>query len=587
MAARERGSRLGPVARWCVIITGAVLVGWLIASAVVLWSTRSPTNDGLDALERAQEQLDATALLRGDAAADLDVARAAFGDAHDRAASPILAPWRVIPLLGSNVSSVEALTGAAERVAAIGARTARDSAAVVAASPADGGARLALLDDLGRVSGRAERALAKVDLGPDFFLVGPIGDARQRFVDRLVELRDAVAAAQQVSAGARQLLQGPRRYLVLAGNNAEMRAGSGMFLSVGVATFADGAFTIGEMRPSSEFNLATPVSLPPDLQNLWGFTPLGRDWRYLAMSPRFDANAPVAVEMWKAATGETVDGVLAVDPVTLRALLSAQGPVDADGRSIDADTVVPFLLRDQYEGVGFDDPEQSARRDQLSGVARAAVDTLSGRPWDVKALARDLADAGAGRHILVWARDPAEQRAWEAGGIAGSLGFDSLLPSVLNTGGNKLDQFLEVDASLSLSARSGGGRDATVTLVLRNTAPEGLPPYIGGPNPGTDLAEGEYEGIVTLNTPGVGGLPSIEGAEPVLVSGVDGQTKVVGGLIRLARGASSTVTIRFQVPDALESILIEPSARVPAVSWTAGGERWDDTSAVRVALADG
>jgi hypothetical protein len=582
MAARARGSRLGRVARWSLVAFAALLVVWMVASGFMLWRTASSANAGLDALERAQDRLNASALLRGRSVADLRGARSDFAAAHDRADSAVLAPWRWVPLLGSNVSSIEALTGAAERVAAVGERAARASAEIVARQPADGPERLALLTDLQRIAARAERSLARVDLGPDFFLARPIGDARARFQERLVQLRNTISDARQVAAGTRQLLAGPRRYLVLAANNAEMRAGSGMFLSVGVATFADGAFTIGEMRSAADFNLATRVALPPDLETLWGFTPLGRDWRYLAMSPRFEANAPIAVEMWQAATGETVDGVLAVDPVTLQALLRAQGTVTTGDRTVSADDVVEYLLRGQYDGVGFDEPDQTARRDQLSVVARAAVDTLTTRPWDVGALVRRLAEVGRGRHVLAWAADPVEQRAWEAAGIAGTLDDTSLLPAVLNTGGNKLDPYLRIQAELSLADRTDGVRDVTIELKIRNEAPEGLPPYIGGPNPATDLVEGEYQGIVTVNTPGVGSLPGITGAEPVLVTGADGDTKVVGALVRLLRGEERTITIRFVVPASLHSIEVEPSARVPAIAWTAGANRWEDTAPQRV-----
>jgi hypothetical protein len=582
MAARARGSRLGPGARWSLVAVLVVLVVWIAASGFMLWRTSSSAGDGLDALERAQGRLNAAALLQGRAAGDLNRARGDFATAHDLADSAVLAPWRVMPLVGSNVSSVEALTGAAERVAAVGERTARASAKVVARQPATGAERLALLAELERISARAERSLARVDLGPDFFLARPIGDARERFLERLVQLRDAVGDARKVTAGAREVLAGPRRYLVLAANNAEMRAGSGMFLSVGVATFSDGAFVIGEMRPSAEYNLATAVALPPELEKLWGFTPLGRDWRYLAMSPRFDANAPVAAEMWKAATGETVDGVLVIDPVTLQALLKAQGPIAVGDRTVSSDDVVDYLLRGQYDGVGFDVPTQSDRRDQLSAVARAAVDTLTSRPWDVQALVRDLADAGGGRHVLAWARDPVEQRAWEAAGIAGTLQEDSLLPAVLNTGGNKLDPYLRISAELTLADRPDGGRDVTITLRIRNEAPEGLPPYIGGPHPGTALVEGEYQGIVAINTPGIGSLAGIEGAEPVLVTGDDGKTKVVGALVRLLRSEERAITVTFSVPASLHSIQIEPSARVPAIAWTAGGTTWEDTAVQRL-----
>ncbi|MCJ7670641.1 MAG: hypothetical protein MUP67_01170 [Acidimicrobiia bacterium] len=121
MAAPTRGSRHGPVARWSFFTVLIALAVWVVASGFVLWRTSSNAGRGLDALERAQGRLNATSLLRGQAADDLARARIDFAAAHDQADSPVLAPWRVIPLLGSNVSSVESLTGAAEQVTGIGA----------------------------------------------------------------------------------------------------------------------------------------------------------------------------------------------------------------------------------------------------------------------------------------------------------------------------------------------------------------------------------------------------------------------------------------------------------------------------------
>ena len=156
---------------------------------------------------------------------------------------------------------------AAADVASIGARTASSSASLLKGSPSDGPARLALLAKLEKISARADRALSRINLGPDFFLVGPLGDARQRFADRLASLHSAVKGADAMATGMQRLLQGPRRYLVLVANNAEMR-GSGMFLSAGVATFADGAFTVGDFQPTPTFNLpAGAVAVPPDLQS--------------------------------------------------------------------------------------------------------------------------------------------------------------------------------------------------------------------------------------------------------------------------------------------------------------------------------
>lgn len=585
MVARARGPRRGPKARWARWALGivlALLVVWIVVSAVVVWQARRHTDDGLDALERARSQLDGGGLLRGDATDDLREAEAAFGSAHDLADGPVLAPWGVIPLVGNNVESVSALTEAAERVAGVGQRAAEASQRVLEEQPTDGPGRLELLAELEAISARAQRDLQSVDLGPDFFLAPPLGDARERFDERLGQLREAVRDAKDATAGARTLLEGPKKYLVVAANNAEMRAGSGMLLSAGVATFADGDFTLSDMQPTPDLNLpAGAVPVPEQLQNLWGFTPVSQDWRYLATTPRFDVTAPLAADMWEVATGERVDGVLVVDPVALRALVAAQGPIANGDRELAADDVVDYLLRGQYDGADINDP-QIARRDQLSSVARGAIDTLTTRPWSTGDLVQQLGDAGKGRHVLAWSRDPTEQQAWKGAGISGELEADSLAVNLLNTGGNKLDQFVHVDADLDLERLDDGSYDARLRLELANEAPEGLPSYVEGPHPVTDLAAGEYQGILTVNVPGGVPTPTIVGAGPLLVAGTDGPTQAAGSLVRIPRGERREVEVRFQVPTGLENLVVEPSGRVPPIRWLVHGdgverERFEDT----------
>ncbi len=587
MAAEPSGSRRGGRpgwVRWTIRIVVLVLVVWIAVSGVVLFKTRQHANDGLDALERARGQIDGAGLLRGAATAELRKAKQAFADAHALADGPVLAPWRAIPLVGGNLDSVESLTAAAEQVATVGERAADEASKLLHDDPTTGPERLALLGKLAKITRHARGRLREVDLGGDFFLFGPLGDARERFQERFDQVRTGLENATAAAEGVEDLLRGPRSYLVLGANNAEMRAGSGMLLSVGVAGFEGGSFNLGDMRSTTDFPLpAGAVALPPELQQLWGFAPITQDWRWLGTSPRFDVTAPLAAEMWERATGQRVDGVLAVDPVTVQALLAAQGPVDVDGRHLSSADVLEYLLRGQYDLVDASDPEQVARRDQLSTVAKAAVDTLSTRAWNADGLVQDLSKAGQGRHVLAWSRDPAEQRAWEAAGIAGVLEPDSLAVSVLNTGGNKLDQFLQVKSRLGIRPNADGGSDATVDLHFTNTAPADLPPYVGGPYGGTDLVAGEYQGLVSVNTPGAGSLPKMTGLDSLLVLGRDGPTKTVAaGPLRLKPGEQATVIVRFALPDGFGSMLVASSARVPPISWVFRGVGWDDNAPYRV-----
>ncbi|MBW3643737.1 MAG: DUF4012 domain-containing protein, partial [Actinobacteria bacterium] len=442
-----------------------------------------------------------------------------------------------MPVVGRQLRSAEALAGAAAQVTTTGATTARELASVLADPPASGPQRLVALDQVSTSIGRAERALRVVPLGPREGLVPPLADARQELGREVRTTQDSLRRAAVVTTGLADLLHGPRRYLLLATNNAEMRAGSGMILSAGVLTVAGGELALDGMRPAAELELPPGgVPVEGDQAARWGWAHPGREWRNLAMTPRFDVTGPLAARMWEVSTGQPVDGVVAVDIVALRAVLAATGPVRvAGGLQIGADNVERHLFHDQYEGLAYDktlEAAQAARRDHLGEIARGAVAAIQGGEADLSKLSSELPRAAAGRHALLWSRRDREQRAWEAAGVSGKVAANSVLPAVLNRAGNKLDQHLEMEAEITASARPDGIRHVTVTLRVTNNTPEGGWPYVVGPHPAIDIVEGTYLGLVALTVPGAATNLSFGPGVTTNVIGPDGPSRVVATEVR-------------------------------------------------------
>jgi len=572
-----RTSERPPWVRNVVLGLIAAVVLWFLAAAVMLWQARQSIESGIDRLEEARDLLSPGDLVQGEGRPVLEAAERDFARARDLAGSPILAPFGFVPLLGAQVRSIESQTAAAAEVVGVGLDAMAQADAVFATTPQAGPERVAMIQEVGGIATQAEDRLSGVDLGSDFFLVGPIGDARQEFSERLTDIRQSLADSRLAADGFAQFLQGPSRYLLLAANNAEMRAGSGMWLSAGVLTAENGMTTVGELVPTGDLVLpAGAVATPPELAELWGFMAPTRDLRNLAVTPRFEVTAPLAVDMWGAATGDVVDGVMMVDPLVLRALLAAEGGVDVPGVGLlDADNVLPYVFLEQYSASGDLDADQQARRDQLGSVARTTLSALDTRPWESAALADELGPAAAGRHVLAWSSDPTEQRGWEAAGVAGAVGPDALLVSLMNTSGTKLDQFLSVEGEIE----HDGGR-VTVELTIRNDAPVGAPAYVIGPHPRAGLAEGVYRGILAFTVPGASGGVRLDGAGPLVVDGSDGPTRVIGVEVQLGRGEAVTITLEFDPP--ADELVVEPSARVPPISWRVGDLEWTDNQSERV-----
>lgn len=554
-----------------------LLVAWLVVCGATLRRARIEAERGIEAVERAEELLSPAELAEGVARDPLAEAGAAFRQARSRLDSPFVLPLEVLPVLGRQVRSARALTVAAGDIAALGRRAVSEAQAALGQPRGTGPERVALLRRLAAAAGRFERELAAIDLGPGKALVGPLAERRSELADRLGDVREAMARADTVAGGLADLLAGPRRYLVLGANNSEMRAGSGMFLSIGVLTFAGGEMSLGELRPAGELVLA-PAAAPPigdaDLRDRWGWLNPNQEWRNLGASPRFPASAELASQMWVALGGQPVDGVLALDPVAVQGLLSATGPVSAAGRTVSDDDVLDLLLHDQYAGIDTsEDPGQAPRRELLGLIAEATLGAVQEQEGDITALATALSAAAAGRHLMAWAPDRAGEEMWRAAGVTGELGPRSVMVAVLNRAANKLDPFLDVDASLDLE-RSGGDRRGELRLELHNQTPEGESGYVAGTGQVPGLPPGTYQGLVSVNLPRFVGEVVVDGAPALAAAGPDGPTTVVAWPVRLERGASVTHVVRFRLPAGGGSVVIEPSARVPGVAWQAMGRSW-------------
>ena len=270
--------------------------------------------------------------------------------------------------------------------------------------------------------------------------------------------------------------------------------------------------------------------------------------------------------MWQADTGQRVDGVLAIDVQSLQEILGVTGPVTtSSGQVVSADNVVQFLLHDQY--VGEDYGNESAQRvDQLSTLSSATLNALEDRPYSLRSMVNALSAATEGRHLLLWSAGSHPQAIWNKVGISGQLSSSSLMATVINRGGNKLDQYLTVTSSLQLKPR-GNVTDGHLTLTMANHTPTGQSPFIAGPYPGLNTKYGEYVGIATVNLPGYVRHVSTPSARSVVTSGPEGPTLLEATSVDIPAGATQTVTYDFVLPEAHGALTVVPSARIPSVQW--------------------
>ena len=388
---------------------------------------------------------------------------------------------------------------------------------------------------------------------PSTGLWGPLGTAQRQFDHEDAKITGLLADGNRVISYALPFLgaDGPRTYLIAAENNAEMRD-EGSVLSYSLLHTLNGAITettggtVGTIELSG---LAPGVTLPAGTQAVFGALYPPGNWQSVNASADFAFSGSDMQAMFSAATGTQVDGVIGIDVVALQALLKLTGPVTAPGvpQPVTAQNAADVLLNQLYAGLP---PESSQvpRREQLSAVASAAFRQLNVGKVDVAALARTLATDVAGRHLQLWDINPQYERTINAMGASGDI--DTVDPTrtfhvaVENVTKSKLDYFVNVGISDTVTVSPTGSAQVDTSVQLTNHAPAGqAPSYQLGPDGISSHVAGDYVGRVLLWGP----RGSVEQGS-VAESGLSLATPID---VPVMPGQSATVHFETTIPNAI------------------------------------
>jgi hypothetical protein len=202
------------------------------------------------------------------------------------------------------------------------------------------------------------------------------------------------------------------------------------------------------------------------------------------VSPNFPVVAETFLRMYEETRGEALDGVVAMDPVALAALMEATGPLTVEGSDIEvtSDNVEEFLLRDSY--LEFADPE--AQNEYLGQLVTAFWRKVRDGDFDAATLASRLADSVATQHFKVYARDPDDRSAMVEADADGDYEVpDGNVQMVFNNNysANKVDYYLSKHVEMRVVLDADGDANIATTTRLMNDAPTGPPSLLLGPNP--------------------------------------------------------------------------------------------------------
>jgi hypothetical protein len=392
--------------------------------------------------------------------------------------------------------------------------------------------------------------------------------AKAKLVAKLAQARTELQNGLQLTATLRTLLAGPKTYLLLAGNNSEMRSG-GVTTAAGLVHFEGGAITTSPFI--SSFDLFLPddkaVTPPPAIAQLYGWQTPGQEWRTTNTSPNWPEVAQLYTQMSANSPFGPVDGVMFIDVVTLRSVLSVVGPVTTDGFTYNANNVLAQILYTNY--LLYPTTESTnTRRDVQSDVARAAFDALQSRSYSLPALAQQLQLAAKGRHLLAWSPNPDEEHLWTKLGAGGQLGADDLMVSVQNVSASKLDFFIKPIVTIGVQQFSDH-QSVDMYVTMANPRRPVTSAYIeGGLN--CCVLPGDQRVYLLFYLPKT--AYNLTSYQPHFSTvGHDGPMQVVGMIYIVPYGQTTTVHISFYLPPSQTAVTVVPSARLTPEIYSVNG----------------
>ncbi len=464
----------------------------LVAGLLVLWGAFDLMSARRDLLNARNDLTSAAGNIgtATDKAASANL-RAATTDAVDRTAraerrlhrSPVLRLVSVVPLVSNQrrdlLRAVEVAHDAAVAGDALSARveTVRDALSVRNASvDLDAFNELA---DAAATAGSELSRLPKTHRGGQL----PMLASATRDLDATIgNTARRLSTAANTMHVARRLLGGdrPTRLFLAFQNNAEMRD-QGMVLSYAVAQAERGRLQLTRQGSVADLQLnapATGYTLPKGTAEAFSYLVPLQYWQSVNATADTSVSGQTIAAMYKAKTGQAVDGVVALDVPALASLISITGPVQVPGIAtpISAENAEQVLLNDLYADQGADSVAGRAfRQQQLASVADVVLARIQTGTLNTSAIVRALGTAAAGGHAWVTSLDANDQLALEHAGLSGRPGRvapnNTIHVAVQNATATKLDYYVDPTVDVDVHLTQDGTAVVNTKVTITNKAP--------------------------------------------------------------------------------------------------------------------
>ncbi|MBP3037165.1 DUF4012 domain-containing protein [Arthrobacter sp. zg-ZUI100] len=374
---------------------------------------------------------------------------------------------------------------------------------------------------------------------------------------------------------------GPRTYLVLVQNSAEVRATGGIPGALAILKTDHGQISLGDQSSATALGEFRP-SIPVDSEQAAMFTKrLGTQMQNVNLTPDFPTAASTAKQMWEERHhGQTVDGVVAIDPIVLSHLLEVTGPVALTDSgvldlihatslpsSLTSENVASTLLSEVYREI-----ENPAAQDAyFAAVAGSVFAAFADGQGNSSQLLKALTTSANEDRLRVWSNLPDEQETLGSSALGGSVvgqGTGGATFGVyFNDGtGAKMDYYAKRTVQLLQRCKADAYNGYTVRTTVTNDAPldaaSSLPAYVtGGGQFGVEPGSIRTNYVVYGPAQSFVETASINGETVPIGSGKHGQRPVGTVTLELGPGESAVLDVAFSrvVQDSEPRLMVTPS----------------------------
>ncbi|WP_291048100.1 DUF4012 domain-containing protein [Herbiconiux sp.] len=516
-------------------------------------------------------------VLNGQAASaqsDVDELKKHADKANEATTGPAWWLAEQIPGIGENLIAVRTITNSVSNVvddAIVPAVALGDNLSPAIFKPVDGAVNLAAIQTVLPVIESAGTALTgakdSISALKTDSLIGPVKSAVTQINDLVGEVEPAIATAKSVAPVLPALLgaDGPRNYLLVFQNSAEVRPLGGIAGAQVLLTADQGRVSIAQEASGRDFPFESEEfansHVGREARSLF-LVPFGLQSQNNTLTPRVEVAADLTRSMWQNTRGVTSDTVVFIDPTALTYILSATGPITLDdGTEINHDNAVDLLLNgvyQQYSGkANSDAPDlQDAF---FSGVAAKTFSAVMSGNLDIPTFVTAMTKGASERRVIASSTDPTVAQLIADGGFGGRMPQETDASHQVGIylsdyQGSKMDYYLRTAMAVGQQTCADGSTRLRVQVTANNSldpgAVDGLSIYVTG-NSGNNfnVPVGDLRIFTYVYAPVGSKILSIDGSTSQADSfvGADKEYPVARGVIQAAPGETQTATIDIDI----------------------------------------